>query len=85
LLVRGDPSRPSIFDRPTLISGAQFVLEHRAGRWLVAGFSRAYSASEMLEQGHTRAEIVAQLVAAHGIDQAEAEEIVDRSLAEEGG
>jgi hypothetical protein len=39
----------------------------------------------MLEQGHTRAEIVAQLVAAHGIDQAEAEEIVDRSLAEEGG
>lgn len=84
LLVMGDRNTPRVFDRPTLISGAQFVLEHRGGRWLVAGFSRVYSASEMLDQGRTRAEIVNQLAADYGIDPTEAEEIFDRSLGEEG-
>jgi hypothetical protein len=81
LLVK-DRNAPRVFDRPTLISGAQFVLEHRDGCWLVAGFSRAYSASQLLDQGQTRAEIVNQLVA-DGIKLTEAEEIFDRSLADE--
>ena len=83
LLVRGNRNTPKVFDRPTLISGAQFVLEHRGGRWLVAGFSRVYSASEMLDQGRTRAEIVNELVADQGMDPTEAEEIFDHSLGEE--
>lgn len=83
LLVKGDCNAPRVFDRPTLISGAQFVLEHRDGCWLVAGFSQAYSASQLLDQGQTRAEIVNQLVA-DGIELTEAEEIFDRSLADEG-
>lgn len=82
LLVKGDPNTPRTFDRPTLISGAQFVVEHRDGRWLVAGFSRAYSPSEMLEQGHTREGIVEQLTA-DGMDATQAEEVFDRSLDEE--
>jgi hypothetical protein len=56
LLVKGDRNAPRVFDRPTLISGAQFVLEHRGGCWLVAGFSRAYSASQLLDQDQTREE-----------------------------
>ena len=83
LLVKQDRNTPRVFDQPTLISGAQFVLEHRDGRWLVAGFSRAYSPSEMLDQGRTRAEIVDQLVADREMDKTEAEEMFDRSLGEE--
>lgn len=83
LLVRQDGNTPRVFDQPTLISGAQFVLEHRSGRWLVAGFSRAYSPSEMLEQGRTRTEIVNQLAEDKGISLADAEEIFDRSVSEE--
>jgi len=82
LLVKGHRDAPRVFDRPTLISGAKFVLEHRDGRWLVAGFSRAYSAGEMLDQGFTRAQIVEQLVA-DDMDQVAASEVVDRSLREE--
>jgi hypothetical protein len=66
-----------------VISGAQFVVEHRGDRWLVAGFSRVYSPSELLEQGRTRDQIVDELVAAQSMDRAEAEEIFDRSLDEE--
>jgi hypothetical protein len=84
LLVRGDTNQPRVFDRPALVSGAQFVMEHRGGRWLVAGFSRVYSASEMLGQGQTREEIIDQLVSTYGMENTEAEEVFDRSLAEGG-
>lgn len=83
LLVKQDRNTPRVFDQPTLISGARFVLEHRDGRWLVAGFSRAYSPSEMLDQGRTRAEIVNQLAEDKRMSLADAEEIFDRSLSEE--
>lgn len=83
LLVKGASGAPMTFDRPTLISGAQFVTEHREGRWLVAGFSRVYSPSELLEQGRTREEIIEDLIATSEMDKAEAEEMFDRSLDEE--
>lgn len=83
MLLKGAAGAPMTFDRPTLISGAQFVMEHREGRWLVAGFSRAYSPSELLEQGRTRAQIIEDLIATSEMDRAAAKEMFDRSLDEE--
>jgi hypothetical protein len=83
LLIKGNPDRPKVIERPMLASGAQFVMEYRDDVWLVAGFSRVYSAAELIEQGQSRESIVSQLVSTYGIEQAEAEEIFDESLADD--
>jgi hypothetical protein len=83
LLLEADRNDPRIFERPTLISGAQFALEHRHDRWLVTGFSRVYAPSELLAQGRTRDDLVQEVMTSLRVDPATAEEIFDRSLAEE--
>ena len=82
ILVKGDPSKLT-FDQPTLISGAQFIMERHGDRWLVGAFSRAFGPSEMLSQGRSREDIVDEIVASKLGDHEEAEEIFDRSLAAE--
>ena len=79
LLVKGDPNTPRIFDRPTLISGAQFAVELRADRWLVAGFSRADPRRNCLNKVAPEMNSLTSIAADLLVDRDEAEEIFDRS------